>query len=157
MSIEFNADEIFEVAEQFERNGANFYREASENVADPKAVKMLLQLSQMEDDHEKTFKKLRVGLKATEVAPMFLDSENEIVGYLRALADTRVFFEKKIDLKSMKEILKAAIEAEKDTIAFYLGMKDMTPEDRGKRWIEEITKEEMSHVQLLSKELLALN
>ena len=30
MSIVFNADEILEMAEQIERNGAKFYRRASE-------------------------------------------------------------------------------------------------------------------------------
>ena len=34
MSYNFNADEIFEIAEQIERNGANFYRTAAENITD---------------------------------------------------------------------------------------------------------------------------
>ena len=34
MSYDFNADEIFEIAEQIERNGAKFYRTAAESVAD---------------------------------------------------------------------------------------------------------------------------
>ncbi len=29
MAISFNLDEIFEMAEQIEKNGANFYREAA--------------------------------------------------------------------------------------------------------------------------------
>ena len=34
MSYDFNADEIFEIAEQIERNGAKFYRNAAESIAD---------------------------------------------------------------------------------------------------------------------------
>ena len=34
MSYEFNADEVFEIAEQIERNGAKFYRTAAKNVSD---------------------------------------------------------------------------------------------------------------------------
>ena len=30
MSYEFNADEVFEIAERIERNGARFYRRAAE-------------------------------------------------------------------------------------------------------------------------------
>jgi rubrerythrin len=158
MSFEFNAEEIVEMAEQLERNGAKFYREASENVVDSQINKlMLLQLSQMEERHEKIFKELRAGLKETEKKATVFDPEGEAVNYLRALADTRVFFKRTIDLKSLKEILKAAIEAEKDSIVFYLGMKELIPEGRGKKWIEEITKEEMGHISLLSKELLAIN
>jgi rubrerythrin len=55
----------------------------------------------------------------------------------------------------MWEILKAAIGIEKDSIAFYLGMKDMVSERRGKEKIEEIIREEMEHIRLLSHELMA--
>ena len=56
----------------------------------------------------------------------------------------------------MKEILKAAIMAEKDSIVFYLGMKEMVPEGLGKAKIDIIIKEEMGHIKLLSGRLLAL-
>lgn len=156
MSFDFNADDIFEMAEQLERNGAKFYRSASETVADPQSKKFLLQLSQMEVEHEKTFMAMRAGLNETEKAATIFDPEHEAVLYLHALADTRVFFQKTIDLKSMKEILKSAIEAEKDSIVFYLGMKDVVPEALGKTRIDGIIKEEMGHIRLLGKALVAL-
>jgi rubrerythrin len=56
----------------------------------------------------------------------------------------------------MKEVLKAAIEAEKDSIVFYLGMKDIVPDALGKKRIDDIIKEEMGHIRLLSKELVKL-
>jgi rubrerythrin len=84
------------------------------------------------------------------------DPENEVGLYIRALADTRVFFEKKIDISSMEEILKAAIVAEKDSIIFYLGLKNAVPERLGGEKIDIIIEEEMSHITLLSNELLAL-
>jgi rubrerythrin len=156
MSFDFNADDIFEMAEQLERNGAKFYRDASENVADPQSKKFLTQLSQMEEQHEKTYQAMRTSLNEKEKVATIFDPEHEAVLYLRALADTRVFFQKTIDLKSMKEILKAAIEAEKDSIVFYLGMKEVVPEGLGKNRIDGIIKEEMGHIRLLSKELVAL-
>jgi rubrerythrin len=82
------------------------------------------------------------------------DPQGEAALYLRALADTRVFFEKDIDATSMREILKSAIEAEKDSIVFYLGMKDAVSENLGKDRIDGIIKEEMGHIKMLSKELL---
>ena len=51
MSITFNADEIFEMAEQIERNGAKFYREAAENASDADVKEMLLSMAAMEDGH----------------------------------------------------------------------------------------------------------
>ena len=156
MSFDFNADDIFEMAEQIERNGVAFYKTASENVADPQSKKLLTELSQMEEQHAKFYASMRATLSEKEKTVTVFDPENEGVQYLRALADTRVFFEKTINMKSMKDILKAAIEAEKDSIVFYLGMKDVVPEGMGKSRIDAIIKEEMGHIRLLSKELVAL-
>jgi rubrerythrin len=156
MSYDFTADDIFEMAGQMERNGAAFYREAAGNVSDNTAKKMLLGLAEMEDEHEKTFAEMRKALSGAEKAQTAFDPEGEAVFYLRALADTRVFFEKQIDTTSMREILQSAIEAEKDSIVFYLGMKDAVPGKHGKDRMDGIIKEEMGHIRLLSKELVAL-
>lgn len=156
MSYDFNADEIFEMAEQIERNGASFYRKAAESIDDPSGKKLLLDFAAMEDKHEKTFADLRKGLSEKEKTATVFDPEGEAALYLRALADTRVFFEKKIDTSSMEKILMEAILAEKDSIVFYLGMKEMVPENFGKIKIDAIIKEEMTHIKLLSGKLVAL-
>ncbi len=109
----------------------------------------------MEDDHEKTFSQMRAKLASGEKASTVFDPEGEAVHYLRALADTRVFFQKEIDTASMEAILKDAITAEKDSIVFYLGMRDAVPENMGRNHLDNIIKEEMGHIRLLSKELMA--
>lgn len=155
MSYDFNANEIFLMAEQIERNGAKFYRDSAEGITDPSAKNLLLDLANMEDDHEKTFASLRADLTDKEKESTVFDPEDESILYLRSLADTRVFFEKEIDTSSMVDILKSAIGAEKDSIVFYLGMKDLVAENIGKSRIDAIIKEEMQHITLLSKELVA--
>lgn len=156
MTYDFNADEIFEMAEQIERNGASFYRRSAESIAEPAEKKLLLDLAAMEDEHEKTFAGLRAGLSEKEKFTTLFDPEGETALYLRALADTRVFFEKKIDMSSMEEILKKAILAEKDSIAFYVGMKEIVPVNSGKTKIDAIIKEEMVHIKVLSSKIIAL-
>jgi rubrerythrin len=156
MMYDFNADDMFEMAEQLERNGARFYRDAAAAVTEAKYRDLLLKLAAMEDEHEKTFVRLRSELGAAEKKPTVFDPDNEAVLYLRALADTRVFYEKQIDTSSMTAILKDAITAEKDSIVFYLGMRDAIPEDLGRKRLDGIIKEEMGHIHLLSKELTAL-
>ena len=156
MKYDFNADEIFEMAEQMERNGEKFYKSAADTIDDEAHKKLLLELAAMEVDHEKTFKAMRSDLKAAEKSATVFDPEGEAALYLRALVDTRVFFEKKVDVSSMEKILKAAIEAEKDSIVFYLGMKNAVPEKLGQDRIEGIIKEEMGHIRLLSRELAQL-
>ena len=156
MRYDFTADDVFEMAEQLERNGAKFYRTAAGAVAEAGAKELLLELAAMEDDHEKTFKGLRTDLSSAEKSGTVFDPDGEAELYLRALADTKVFFDKQIDTTSMREILKDAITAEKDSIVFYLGMREMVPEKLGKARMDAIIKEEMGHIRLLSKHLVAL-
>lgn len=155
MGLDFNADEIFEIAEQIERNGAQFYRDAAEKVSNEEDKNFLIELAEMEDEHEVTFADLRKNLNSDEKEAVTFDPEDEAAQYLKALADTRVFYNKTIDLSSMTGILTGAITAEKDSIAFYLGMKDMVASNRGKDRINAIIKEEMKHIKLLSKRLLS--
>lgn len=153
MALDFNADEIFEMAEQIEKNGAIFYRKAADTVTGEEKD-FLLELAKMEDDHEVTFKALRKELTGAQKESNTFDPDEMASQYLKALADTRVFFEKDLDPSTMKEILKAAITAEKDSIVFYLGMKELVPEKMGKTKIDDIIKEEMSHIRLLSARLV---
>jgi len=156
MTYEFNVDEVFEMAEQLERNGAKFYRTAAESVSDPEEKKLLTELAVMEDEHEKTFAALRKTLAESDKQSTVFDPMDESALYLRALADTKVFFKKELDMSSLKSVLKGAILAEKDSIVFYLGMKDVVPEGLGKDKIDAIIKEEMGHIRDLSKKLVAV-
>lgn len=153
MSYDFNADDIFEMAQQIEKNGAAFYRKAAEGMQDSDNKAMLLELASMEDRHEKTFVEMRSELSAKEKESTVFDPQGEAAMYLKALADTRVFFEKSIDPNSMTAILKEAITAEKDSIVFYLGMKELVSESLGRDKVENIIKEEMGHIRLLAGKL----
>ena len=157
MSFRFNIDEILEIAEQIERNGARFYRDAAIKITNSDKKRLLVNLADMENDHEKIFKKMRNSLSEDEKIMTSFDPEDEASSYLKALADTRIFFEKEIDFSSIKEILKSAITAEKDSIVFYLGMKDVITDHIRKDKIDAIIREEMNHIKLLSKELIAYN
>jgi len=156
MQYDFNADEVFAMAEQIEKNGGVFYRQAAAAMADADAKAFLNDLAAMEDDHEKTFKAMRAGLSEQEKSGTVFDPNNEAMQYLKALADTKVFFEKPMDTSSLKEILKAAITAEKDSIVFYLGMRDAVAAKLGKERIDAIIKEEMGHIRQLSAKLVAI-
>lgn len=155
MAFDFNAKDIFEMAKQIERNGVNFYQAAAEGVSGDDEKTFLLNLAKMEEMHEQTFADLESELSASESAETAFDPDNQSALYIKALADTKVFFEKDIDISSMKEILKSAITAEKDSIVFYLGMKDLVPGKLGSEKIDEIINEEMTHIRILGKELLA--
>jgi rubrerythrin len=158
MSVFFNADEIFEMAEQIERNGARFYRKVAGSSDDPSRRELLLNLAAMEDDHEKTFKEMRAELKKQEKQEVTFDPEAQAALYLQAFADGQVFdvkvdpSEKLTGRESMEDILRIAIGLERDSIAFYTGIREMVPESLGKSRIEAIIREEMKHVSDLSQQ-----
>ncbi len=156
MIYDFNADDIFEMAEQMERNGIKFYTTAAKSVSDDDAKSLLLEFADMEKEHEKIFSEMRKELSSDEKQKTVFDPQGEAVYYLRALADTRVFFDKKIDVSSLENILKDAIQAEKDSIVFYLGMKEAVPEGFGKGRLDNIIKEEMGHIRMLSGKLVQI-
>lgn len=153
MATEFNANEVFEMAKQIEINGAAFYREAADAVDTEDYKNFLIELAEMEDDHEQTFENMQKELTGGEQTLLVFDPEDQNALYLKALADTRVFFKKDKPGRDMKQILKSAIQTEKDSIVFYLGMKEMVPEKYGKSRINDIIKEEMRHLKLLSGKL----
>ncbi len=153
MTNEFTANDMFDIAIEIEQNGARFYRRAA-NLMDEKNHKQFLSsLAEMEDDHEKTFAAMKEQLAGSEAAATVFDPDNENMPYLKALADTRVFFQKDQPEPSMKGILTAAIAAEKDSISFYLGMKELVPEKLGRSKVQDIIREEMRHIQLLAGKL----
>jgi len=159
--ISFNADEVFEMAEQIERNGAKFYRKAADS-ADKENVAALLEMAAMEDDHEKTFSRMRSQLTSREKTPVTFDPEGVGGLYLQAMTDAKVFnyradpSERLTGKESIEEIYRTAIGLEKDSIVFYLGMKDLVPRSESKDWIDQIIKQEMDHISRLSTALSAV-
>ncbi|MCG6946605.1 MAG: ferritin family protein [Deltaproteobacteria bacterium] len=162
MSFEFNADEILEMAEQIERNGARFYRKAAELVEDAGISTLLQDLAAWEDGHERAFATMRADLVYQEREPRVFDPEHETSMYLRAMADGHVF-DAKVDpaetltgKESAEDILRMAIGQEKDSIVFYTGLKEMISQTAGRERIEAIIKEEMGHIGFLNREIAAL-
>ena len=152
----FNADEIFAIAEQIEKNGSSFYKSASEKVTEQHYKTLLTDLSLMEIDHLNTFSSMRSQLSDKEKESTVFDPMDESVLYLKALANTQVFYEKQIDTSSVKAILLDAIEMEKNSIVFYVGIRDLVTDKLGKDKIGIIINEEKKHIQLLAKELTDL-
>ena len=157
--MNFNASEVLQMAEQIERNGASFYRRAAEFVEGEDARKMLLELADMEDDHEHTFQDM-AGEIDFEAAS--LDPDGQAAAHMEMIADGHVF-DVKTDpaelltgKESFEEILRLAIGHEKDSIVFYEGVKSMVPAKPGKERVDSVIKEELKHIALLSRQLKQL-
>ena len=159
MSTAFNADEVFEMAEEIERNGAKFYREAAGKATSQDVKTMFLNLAGMEDSHLQTFQAMRKELKAREKEPTSFDPFDEASLYLQTLADgkgsegMRAPMIKLTGRESMQEILEIAIGAEKNSVLFYVGLKGMVPAGAGRDKIEAIIREEVRHAADLQRRL----
>jgi rubrerythrin len=162
VSIHFNADEIFLMAEQIERNGSAFYRRAASFAASSNAAQVFLKLAGMEEEHEKFFARMRAELSERERRPAVPDPDDQALGYLKAWANGHVFdvrtnpAQRLQGKEKAEDILQTAIGLEKDSVVFYLGMKDAIPQRLGRSKIDGIIKEEMGHIATLSRELETL-
>lgn len=161
MSVTFNAIEIFEIAERIERNGVKFYRKAAEGLSDEDIRQTLLSLAEMEAEHEETFANMRKQISHKERELITFEPENEMTLYLQAIANGHIFDLKKdpseqlTGKETIDNILKLAIEAEKDSIVFYVGLKNFVPAKAGQDKVEEIIEEEMGHIVVLNQKLEA--
>jgi rubrerythrin len=161
VSISLNAFEVFEIAERIERNSVNFYRRASQAVADENLKEMLQSLGEFEKEHVKCYENMRKEISAKEWELITFDPENEMSLYLQDIADNHVFDPRKDpgeelkDKGTAKDILEYAINAEKEKIIFYLGLKNYVPAAAAKNKVDEIINEEMNHIAELNLRLSA--
>ena len=58
--------------------------------------------------------------------------------------------------ETAKEIIEIALEAEKEMVVFYVGLKDMVYFKAGKDKVEGIIIEELEHISALLKKLKSL-
>lgn len=157
MKIYFNADEVFEMAEEIERQGAQFYQKAAALFDEPEIKQMLTNLSGMEVGHEKLFSSMRSRILSDTYKGY--DPDEMVAAYIKAFTDGKVFDVKKnmcdalTDKTTLRDVLSMAIEAEKNSIAFYTGIKMLVPEALGQENLEKIIVEEMRHFVSLTDKL----
>jgi len=158
MAVTFNADEVFEMAEQIERNGAKFYRTAAKQTSSAAVKEYLEGLAAMEVEHIRIFADMRAELTQKEQGSIF-DPDNEAAKYLQAMVEGCIFNDQTEPASRLtgketpEEIFTTAIGLEKNSIAYYTGIKDMVPSRAGKNKVQAIIKEEMGHVVSLKEKL----
>jgi rubrerythrin len=145
------------MAEEIERQGARFYEKAASMFKEPAVKDMLNGLSAMEVGHEKAFSKMRSSILSD--AYKGYDPDEMAAAYIKSFTDGKVFDFKKgaADLitenTTLLDVLKMALDAEKNSIVFYTGIKKIVPEDFGKDSIDKIIAEEMKHIVMLVEKM----
>ena len=151
----YNISEVFEIAEQIERNGYAFYQKAAEIAEEESAKKFLLDLAAMEMDHEKLFIQMKKKFTSGEMESPF-DGDEVALSYLQAMVDGDVFMNIKPTDELLKgdetvsEIKKLAIEFEKNTVVYFLSLRNAIRDEEDKEKIEKLVNEEIQHITILT-------
>jgi rubrerythrin len=157
MSIDFNADEIFQLGIQIETNGKQFYETVAKNTLDPSVKRLFSELSKWESEHQQLFENLRKALPDSAKKETLFDPDGEQSLYLRTMVESHVFVKNKdvsglaSRCKTPAEALDLAIEFEKDSIVFFTTMKGIVPEHLGKDKIDLLINEEIKHISILTQ------
>ena len=156
MAIGFNADEVLEMAIRIESNGAAFYRKAAGLQSDEKNRDFFESLAAMEDKHQETFTEMRKTLKEEDKGGKVFDPHGELALYLASMADSLggegspSAADALTGNETLEDIVNIALGLEKDSILFYLGLKNMVPPKYGRDKVEQIIEEERKHVAQLT-------
>jgi len=158
MTVALNAFEVFEIAQQIERNGAMFYRKAAESFNDPDICTMFTELANWEITHEQVFKDMgeHYASQHKKTEPTEPDKKQLDPKLMACLAVFGTLSDPLRKLKSIKiitDILKTAITKEQESITFYEGLKDFVPSIDDKNKVDDIIKEEKHHIKILNQSL----
>lgn len=146
---QYSIREVIEQAVQTEKLGFQFYTAMALKFEAESSLKELFEtLASKEIEHEKTFAKLKENIGNEP-----LENWDEASQYLRAIVESEFFLGKNKALPSLDHLKSAgdavhfAMEFEKETILYFLGLKNSV---KDKNIVEQIIDEEKSHIRWLN-------
>jgi len=151
MSNIFSASEIVELAIEIEKNGQDFYYALIKKSKFPKAQEVFQHLAIEEGKHILAFK----GILDTVQKFRHVSYPVEYLAYINSLAEGHIFTQKNmgegiaLKVKSELQGVELGISFEKDSVAFYEGMKKAVPANENKI-IDQIIAQEQVHFKQLS-------
>jgi len=158
MTPRFNAIEVFEIAEQIERNGVAFYRRAAELFEDSDVAGIFTKLADWEVKHEAVFAEMRKQLVDEPAELLTFDPEDAPLDAkaMAGLAAFGISQDPAAELSGSEtraDVLKMALQKEKDTIVYYTGLKEFVPIAVAIKKIGEIITEELRHIRIIKQSL----
>ncbi len=158
MNVALKAFEVFETAQQIERNGAIFYRKAAELFNESHICTMFIELADWEIKHEQVFidmgKEFAKLNKATStIDPDKKQQSPKLMACLAVFGTLSDPLHKLKGIENIADVLKTAINKEQDSITFYEGLKDFVLTSDDKNIVDDIIKEEMHHIKILNQAL----
>ena len=149
----FSLKDIIDIAIQLEQNGEKIYRRAAEKIQNSSLSTLLEWLADEEAQHAKWFEALIDTVTGTGD---FQEQEKMGRALLKNAVGTQSFTLEDADFSSIEKIedlLKLAIEFEKDTVLFYGMLQPLIQDQETLDQLHVIIKEEEDHALRLKKVL----
>ncbi len=152
-----NIREVLEIAVTMESDGIDFYTKAAGVFSDKAVKNILLELAEWEKKHYAQFSKLRDEI--IEQSEPIVSPDGQAMLYLKAFVTGAIFDVNASPLDYIKpdstveQVFKVAIGLEKDAICCYCGIRLVLCDAAAKDKIDQIIKEEMEHVRILSEQM----
>lgn len=148
MGEAFRGSDIVELGIEIERNGRDFYQAVHDRARNEKAKKLFGFLKEAEEEHIADFRKLLGSVSSHEPQEAF---PQEYTSYMNALAGDHVFTrahsgsEVARKVTDDQEAVTMAIGFEKDSIIFYVAMKEAVPA-ADRPILDELIRQEQTHL-----------
>jgi rubrerythrin len=149
----FSLKDIIDIAVQIEENGERVYRNAAQKIENPSLRSLLQGLAEEEAQHAKWFEALIDTVTGTGD---FQEQEKMGRALLKNAVGDQSFTLEDADFSSMEKIedlLKLAIEFEKDTVLFYGVLQPLIEDQQTLEQLHVVIQEEENHVRHLKKVL----
>lgn len=148
MGTLFHLNEIIQFAIEKENESERLYRKLADKTADPAVKKIFEKLATDEVGHKKFYEAM---LKPIIIESPTSGDKSEYDAYMRELiAESRSTEPMAaIDFADLDQVIRYAIDREKDSVLFYTGLKNYVP-NKDQAGINEIIKEEAKHVAILA-------
>jgi len=166
MAKALSVDQVLEVAERMERNAVKFYRRAAGLCDDTKVCRLFVSLARWERQHVQVFTEMRQRLSGPDEARQA--GQNRELGRIVLDADDpspaepplpTVFGGREgspdelVGVCTKAEVLRMAIQKEKDTISYFASLKEFIPGHHDAEVIKTLIGEEERHVKILVQSL----
>ncbi len=152
-----DARELIRLAKRDEDVGALFYEALAEKVKDPKLRNEILEIRKQEIHHSERFQKMLDDLG--DYVPQE-DFSGEYEEYYNSFLSKREYMESEDAVEMARsvgddvEAIKLALAQEKNTLLFFLEMKELIKSGQHKNMVHEVIDEERNHIVELSQMLL---
>ena len=153
MAVFFSGSELLEIAKGIERNGMAFYQALADKTGKRDVKDIYTYLAGEEKKHLDTFQGMSDSLGQVRPPETYTD---EYMLYLKSLVDSAVFSnvtdaqQKAGKMSNEIEALNTGIQAEKDSILFYMELQNLVRE-RDCKVVLNIVDEEKKHLRQLSE------